>query len=345
MKKLSIIHKFFLILNYFFALLLLIAFISPYFRAGFIPLVSLESLIFPFLVLINILFVLYWLVQIRKYFLISLLVLLLNYYNIQALYQWKAKYPVEKGLSLMSYNVRLFNSYKWIKQKGIDVDISNYLKDQNPDILLLQEFLIDPNTDFSQYKYKYVALKGKKRKAGLVIFSKYKIINKGSLNFADTYNNTIWADIVVRKDTFRVYNLHLQSYQIVEPEKLVEQDKLKVTNKLQKVFNKQYKQAKKTIEHSKSSKYPVIFAGDFNNTAFSSTYHILKKGKTDAFVEAGEGFGITWRYKLLPLRIDFILPDANKFQVTGFETFNHISFSDHYPIKAYLKLKKNTDNH
>ncbi len=340
MKNLSITEKIILIINYITALWLAVAFVTPYLPSGFLPILSLNSLIFPFLALINILFLIYWLIKLKKQLFISLLVLLLNYGNLKALYQWEGKHPIEpKGFSLMSYNVRLFNAYHWIKKKGINVDISNYLKDQFPDILVLQEFKTDKQTDFLQYPYKHIVLKGKKRKAGLAIFSKYKIINQGNLDFKDTYNNAIWADIVIKNDTLRVYNVHLQSYKIVKPENLVEQDKNMVRNKLQKVFKRQYQQAERISVHAKKSPYPVAISGDFNNTAFSAPYRILKADKRDAFVDAGEGFGFTWRYKWVPLRIDFILTDEKKLQVLQFETLNHFRYSDHYPIRALLKFR------
>ncbi len=341
MKNLSITGKIILVFNYIAALWLFAAYLTAYLPFDFLSVLSLNSLIFPLLVLINALFFVYWLFKFKKYLFVSLLVLLINYGNLKALYQWKGKHPLEpKAFSLMSYNVRLFNAYHWIKKNGVNVDISNYLKDQYPDILLLQEFKNDEQTDFLQYTYKHIILKGKKRKAGLAIYSKYKIIGRGNLDFKNTYNNAIWIDIVIHNDTLRIYNVHLQSYKIVKPENLVEQDKTMVSNKLQKVFKEQYRQAGQVAKHAVASPYPVVIAGDFNNTAFSAPYRILKSGKNDAFVEAGEGFGITWRYKWLPLRIDFILPDEMKLQVVQFETLNNHTYSDHYPIKALLKFRE-----
>ena len=341
MKNLSITGKIILLFNYIAALWLFIAFLTPYLPVNLMMFLSFNSLIFPFLVLVNILFLIFWSVKFKRYLFVSLLILLINYGNLKALYQWRGRHPFEpEGFSLMSYNVRLFNAYHWIKKKGVNVDISNYLKDRFPDILLLQEFRNDKQTDFLQYSYKHVVLKGKKRKAGLAIFSKYKIIDKGDLDFKNTYNNAIWADIVIKKDTLRVYNLHLQSYKIVNPENLVEQDKVKVGMMMQKVFEKQYFQAEQVAKHAQKSPYPVVIGGDFNNTAFSAPYHILKANKNDAFVEAGKGFGITWRYQWIPLRIDFILPEDKKLQVLDFETLNHIRYSDHYPIKALLQFRE-----
>ncbi len=341
MKNLSITGKIFLIFNYIVALWLLVAFVTPYLPVGLMSVLSFNALIFPLLVLVNVLFVIFWLIKLKKYVLVSVLVLLINYGNLKALYQWGGKHPIDpKGFSIMSYNVRLFNAYHWIRRKGVNVDISNYLKDQFPEILVLQEYKRDKQTDFSQYSYKHIVLKGKRRKAGLAIYSKYKIIAKGNLNFKNTYNNAIWADIVVNKDTLRIYNVHLQSYKVVKPENLVEQDKKAVGNKFRRVFEKQYQQAALVAQHANKSLYPVVVAGDFNNTAFSASYHVLKDGRKDAFVEAGEGYGMTWRYKWVPLRIDFILPDEKRLQVLQFETLNNFRYSDHYPIKALLKFRE-----
>jgi len=341
MKNLSIVQKIVLLINYLVSLLLFVAWAVPYLPPKYLSFLSLSSLFFPFLVLINLLFVLYWLFKLKKYIFVSALVLLLNYNNLQALYQWNGKHPIEpKGFTMMSYNVRLFNAYRWIKKKGVDVDISNYLKDQFSKILLLQEFKNNRQTDFKQYKYSHIVLKGTKRQAGLAIFSQYKIVGKGNLDFKDTYNNAIWADLKIGKDTLRVYNVHLQSYKIVKPEDLVGQDKAKVSHKLQKVFQKQYEQAQIIEQQVEKSPYPVVIGGDFNNTAFSAAYHVLKSGKLDAFVDAGQGFGFTWQYKWVPLRIDFILPDEQKLQVLKFETLRHIKYSDHFPIKALLKFRE-----
>ena len=340
MKNLSLLHKFLFIINIIVAMILLLAFLAPMLPVGFLSILSILSLIFPIIVLVNILFVLFWLIKLKKQILLSLLILLLNYGNIQAVFQWEGKHPIEpKGFSLMSYNVRLFNAYNWINRKGVDVDISNYIKDQQPDILFLQEYKTDKKTDFSQYKFNHIVLKGKKRKAGLAIFSKYKIINTGNLDFKNTYNNAIWADILVQKDTLRVYNVHLQSYKITNPANLVEQDKQAVSEKLQKVFHLQGKQAEMIQAEIEKVPYAVVLGGDFNNTAFSAPYRILKEGKMDAFVEAGSGFGITWQYKKFPLRIDFILPDK-KLEVLQFETLNYIEYSDHFPIKTILKFRE-----
>ena len=96
-------------------------------------------------------------------------------------------------------------------------------------------------------------------------------------------------------------------------------------------------QTEKFLAHQKSWKGKTIVSGDFNNTAFSWVYDQFLKGKQDAFVQAGKGFGSTFDYAY-PLRIDFIMPDKH-FKVLYFETFP-VKYSDHFPILAIVKMEK-----
>ncbi len=339
MKNISFVQKFVLFFTWISVFLLVLGFITPFIPPKYFPQLSFIGLIFPYIVLLNILLLLYWLIHLKKYFLLPLLALMLNYNNLHALFQTSGKHSIDnEGISLMSYNVRLFNAYHWIKKKAVDIDISNFLKDQAPDILLLQEFKKDNKTDFSQYKYKQIVMKGTKRSSGLAIFSKFPIVHKGNIAFDHTYNNAIWADLKIGKDTVRVYNVHMQSHR-VHPQDIPEGDKIKLSSKISKDFIKQYEQAVKLDNHISKIHYPVILGGDFNNTAFSYIYRKLKGDRRqDAFVEAGKGFGFTWKYKYFPFRIDFLLIDKDFF-VREFETLNQIKYSDHYPIKTLIKFK------
>ena len=100
-----------------------------------------------------------------------------------------------------------------IDNHDIGDDIVKLIKDQNIDIVCLQEFHNKKEGAFS-YPYKYFKYNSTTNRVGQAILSKYPIINNGSLNFSRYGNNAIFADIVKGKDTIRVYNLHLQSFHI-----------------------------------------------------------------------------------------------------------------------------------
>jgi endonuclease/exonuclease/phosphatase (EEP) superfamily protein YafD len=118
---------------------------------------------------------------------------------------------------------------------------------------------------------------------------------------------------------------------------LQEGDKKKLYSRMTLAFEKQQEQVETILAHINTSKYPVILAGDFNNTAFSYIYRKLQEGMKDAFVEKGNGLGTTFRFDSYPVRIDYILT-SETLKVLDFETLDE-TFSDHFPITAVLGIK------
>src|SRR5690606_11878790 len=49
---------------------------------------------------------------------------------------------------------------------------------------------------------------------GMATFSKYPIVRKKMIDFEESLNGAISSDIVVRNDTIRVFNCHLQSIRL-----------------------------------------------------------------------------------------------------------------------------------
>ncbi|NPA68870.1 MAG: endonuclease, partial [Chlorobi bacterium] len=140
MKK--ILFKFGLSLNWIFAVLLIFSDLSVFVSPDIIPYVALLGLFFPFLVLINLLFLFFKIFSGSKYFLISLFALLLSYNRIKDSYAFGNKKVVKaliNPVKVMSYNVRLFDLYNWTGNNCGD-SIVNLIKKENPDILCLQEF-------------------------------------------------------------------------------------------------------------------------------------------------------------------------------------------------------------
>ncbi len=106
----------------------------------------------------------------------------------------------------------MFNLYNWIEDEETNKHISSFITSKDPDILCIQEY--HPSNDIAaKYSYNYIQT-GAKNSMGQAILSNYKILKAGSLNFANSGNNAIYADIIKDSDTVRVYNLHLESLKI-----------------------------------------------------------------------------------------------------------------------------------
>ncbi|WP_457618825.1 endonuclease/exonuclease/phosphatase family protein [Lutibacter sp.] len=343
MKKLALIDKLIATINSLVAVILLISFLSYYISPNTISLISFIGLSVPILIIVNLLFVCYWVLKLKRQFLISTIILLIGFQHINNLYRFKEKKVLlSSDVKVMSYNVRMFNLYNWIEKEHIDQNIYGFINTKNPDILCIQEFNPTVKLGF-EYPFKFIKVSSKNNRFGHAIFSKFKIIDTGSLNFSNSGNNAIFADIVIHKDTVRIYNIHLESLKISPTEDYFNQknsEKFKI--RVEEAFKKQANQTSLIIQHEKKTNYKSIICGDFNNTAFSWIYHQLKKGKKDAFEVAGSGFGKTFDYKYFPFRIDFILAD-NQIEINNFKTFN-VKYSDHFPIMARLNFNTQTDN-
>jgi vancomycin resistance protein VanJ len=330
LKKLSIINKIIYFVNIILALLLLASYLLPFISPEKLPILAVLSLFVPFLIFVNIIFAVYWLLTVKKQILLSLIILLIGWLTLTPIYKFLDKKIIsENSISVMSYNVRLFNLWDWKDDKKIPEKINTFIQEKSPDILLFQDYHTLVNQDF-KYKYYYIKTKRKKNKIGLAIFSKFLIINSGSLDLKNTSNNIIFADILKGNDTIRVYNIHLQSLKLkTDKENFGQENSEKLVTTLEEGFKKQVSQTKVLLDHEKNWKGKKIIAGDFNNTSFSWVYTQISKGKKDTFIEAGKGFGKTFDYRF-PMRIDYILTDESA-ETIEFSSF-HQKNSDHFPI-------------
>jgi len=330
MKKLSFIDKIIYVINSLLATFLLLSYFLRYISPKTVPFFVVLSTFIPVLMVINIAFVVYWLLRLKKQLLLSLSILVLGFFISPPFYKFYGKKAaLNNDLKVMSYNVKSFDLFNNHKSKDSTKNGFDFIKEVDPDILVLQEYYQAKKVKIS-FPYKYRKLRSKDKKNGMAIYSKFKIINSGSLNFEKTVNNIIFIDILKEKDTIRIYGLHLESLGITNDiEHFDEKNSEKLIKRATKSFRKQAEQTKKFLEHEKKWKGKKIICGDFNNTAYSWVYKQISENKKDAFIEAGKGFGKTFKYTF-PMRIDFILSDENA-SINQFKTFKE-KYSDHYPI-------------
>lgn len=325
-------------LNSFVALLLLCAYLLPFIPPQMFPILSVLSLGLPVLLLCNTAFLIYWMIQLKREFLLSLIILLLGITHILALYNFDSREhkATENELTLLSYNVRQFNRFDWIKSVDVPGEIREFIYAKSPDIISFQEYFSGNDIAYQEYAYQYIKLKS--GQSGQAIFSKFPMINKQSLDFKNTTNNAIYADIVVNKDTVRVFNIHLESLHIHPSMASLEADKgEKMVRRMSQAFKQQQQQVELLKHALAQSPYRNIVCGDLNNSAFSYVYRELSEELQDAFTEAGTGFGSTFHIGPLPLRIDVFLVDP-AVKITYFETFD-LDLSDHAPIMTRVSFK------
>ncbi|GEL09457.1 Metal-dependent hydrolase, endonuclease/exonuclease/phosphatase family [Flavobacterium glycines] len=348
MKNLSWFNRGMFVLNIILIVVTFIAYVLPFLAPKIFPLLSVLTLFMPVFFVLNSFFFVYWAVQLKKRMMMSGLALLIGITFINKFYKFSNKeYPEsEKDFVVMSYNVRLFNLFKWQNRDDIPETILEFINDKNPDIVCIQEYSNSAHVDLKVYPHRAIFMEGKQIKTGQAIFSKFPIIEEGKISFPNSNNNVVYADIKKGKDIIRVYDMQLQSIKI-SPDVNEISENIDVINKqksqllffrISKAFKQQQQQAEILRDNLKECHYPVIICGDMNNSAFSYVYRIIKGSFKDAFEEAGKGFGQTYRFKYYPARIDYIFADR-EMKVKKFETFPEFDNSDHFPIMAKLSLE------
>jgi len=338
MKNLNFIDKLLYIVNSILAILLLFSFLLQFIKPSLFPYLSFMSLSVPILIIINLLFFTYWLVKLKKQFILSLFVLLIGYSQVLSFFKFSDNLErvSPDTISVMSYNVRLFNLYNWI-DSDVENDIISFIGSQEPDVINMQEYRSTERFSLDKYQFQHSSLSDGKTSYGLATFSKLPIVNKGIIKSDNLSTIAIFIDVKKYSDTLRFYNIHLQSFKLEsELEILDENNSDKILNIFDNTFKIQENQSNIISKHIENSPYKVVVSGDFNNTAYSYVYNLLKGDLVDSFDSAGSGFGSTYNFKYFPMRIDFILMDKT-FRINEFKTFSQ-NLSDHFPIISTFNL-------
>lgn len=330
------------------------------------------GLAFPFLLLLNLFFVLVWLLAWNRYIWISVVAILVGYNQIFSIVQFRnassGKVP-GGSIKVLSYNVHsLYESHK-TKGKGRMLSkVTDFLVQQNPDILCIQEFFLRSEDSLkvlqkftsglrtNYYSMKnYVEIKDKRKIFAIATFSRYTITAIGYLRISNRNIFAIFTDLAMGRDTVRVYNIHLESIRFGKNDysfyaQLTDQAKeddnfdisdgfVKIFSKLKKAFVIRARQVDVLKENIRHSPYPVIVCGDFNDTPASYTYHQMTAGFHDSFRQAGTGFlGSTYAGNFPSFRIDYIL--YSDFFTASNYSKQTVDLSDHYPVQVFLKRVK-----
>jgi endonuclease/exonuclease/phosphatase family metal-dependent hydrolase len=356
----KILYKILLAVNGVFAIALLLSYLAVVVSPVDFVWLAFLGLAYPYLLAFNIVFVIVWAMLLRFEAFISLAVIVIGF-NHFSNYIKLTRQSGDKTntFKLISYNVRLFNYFENNRGLTSEKKILSFLKSQSPDIICLQDlFLVGkPAVEESMmvdylggkyYSHMKVTESGKNRYYGIVTFSKYPIIKRGEVIHPSSSSLTIYTDIVINKDTIRIYNNHLESFRLKRMERsfieeLSSSDKKTMSEvkslsvSLKKGFEKRAIQAQVLKDYINKSPYKVMVAGDFNDTPVSYVYRKIRKGLNDSFINSGYGAGFTYRGNYPPNRIDYILYD-NKYVNSYFEIIK-MKYSDHYPIVAYFKKK------
>lgn len=331
----------------------LLAYLAPWVNPAKVWHFTFLGLAYPFLLFGNIGFAIFWALRRDRYALFSIGCILagLGYFGgFLNLSFAEAPSNPKKEINVLTYNIGSLDNFAK-KQKGRKALLGPAFESfgnsiPTPDVFCVQE---SPAERLVEVMAKTFGFEQRFQNKRNVIFSKYPILDKGALNFENTSNTCIWADLKTPNGTVRVYNAHLQSNQMsMTADKIATKGDIsdKQTWRDIKFVLRRYKnavairanQARQVADHIAKSPNPVILCGDFNDPPVSYVYKLLSKNKLDSFCEKGSGFGSTFAGKLPFLRIDYVLPTP-KFKVLSHKVL-HAKLSDHYPVQVTLRWTK-----
>jgi endonuclease/exonuclease/phosphatase family metal-dependent hydrolase len=367
-KKGRVIKRFsrniILAVNFVLVAALLIAYISIYINPSVTAIPALFGLAYPYLLAANVAMVLFWAALRKWYSLISVAAIAVGFGYIHNFIRFTNHgEETHHDLKVMSYNVRLFNFYE-DSEKDSHRKMLQLLRKENPGILCVQEYFVKGSPAAGEQKLReglggklqtHVKLvkSGPISHYGIATITRYPVIYRGDIVHPGSSSLTIFTDIVVDADTFRIYNNHLQSFRLSRVEGnllsgITGEDQGHSMNSIAGLFKSLTRgfasraaQVDRVRKHIETSPYPVIVVGDFNDTPISYTYHRIRHGLRDAFVEAGYGAGFTYRGKYPPNRIDYVLYNED-LECIDFDIVK-VRYSDHYPIIAYFRRVERTE--
>jgi endonuclease/exonuclease/phosphatase family metal-dependent hydrolase len=365
MKRIPILKGVLLTLNVIAVVVLVMAILASYVPPSDVAAFSIAALVYPMILFTNLFFIACWWILRSKYWFLSFLVIILGINNFKNNFQFSSSGTTVKSesqIKIVSYNVQLFAT----DAKGNDsVEIKNnivqFLNGEDADIICLQEYhsmdrnvytpLIELNSKLLKSSYYYESYFNPRfdQLSGLVIFSKYKAVNKGKLKFIGSRTFGIYTDLIIHADTVRVFNIHLASIRlqpsdidfVLKPD-FKNQESFKnrlasIYTKLSNAFILREQQMEQVLQDITTCPYPIIICGDFNDTPSSYVYSQLSEQLTDSFKMKGKLLSRTYAGNIPLLRIDYIFM-SNHFILNNFER-PKLNNSDHFPIISTISYK------
>jgi len=257
-------------------------------------------------------------------------------------------------LTVLTWNTNCMSRY----QKPEKNEVLRYLMQQDADIICLQEVDVYKSNTYltlqevkdilhRKYRYSYLdfSVYNKYRQFGTMVWSKYPLIHKQSIHYATGGNLSNRCDVVIGKDTIRIFNNHLESYMfkaedLEDLETQRNYDGLrssarKLETKWKRALPLRNAQARVVRAEIEKSPYPVIVVGDFNSMPLSYTYLTISRGLHDAWAETSWGrWGTTCTKRNIGVHIDYILSSPSLVPVSC--TIQKTTGSDHRPVVATL---------
>lgn len=365
MRKVTFIEMLFLLVSLLCATGLIFGTLAAKFDPRETVIFAFFGLAYPFLLLINVILCLSWLLRRRwKIALLLFVIIISGFRTINATFKFNGtEGPAVKEpghLRIMTYNVHNFKEYGSENSASIKQKMLQTIRDQQPDVICFQEFFTRFKGEFDTkdslknslempYYYFVPSAKNSYEAIGMAIFSRFPIVNKDFITFGPINGNGgIFADIEFKGKVVRIYNLHLRSisfgkkdYSYLEKVKTEIKPDKQSTKRIYRMLRDAFKLRAADValveDELKKCEIPYIVAGDFNDTPASYAVNRLTSNLNNAFIMKGSGLGKTYNGAFPNFQIDYIATTKD-IEVVNYHV-SRAKLSDHFPVRADLNIK------
>lgn len=265
------------------------------------------------------------------------------------------------ALTVMSWNVRLFDYYDWLRSKEapagqVKSDIMAAISEAAPDVLCLQEYLELEDAGHFPVKgpldaalgggdaegHVVIARSREGRSFGVATWSRWPIVGRSSIDFGTRKNNVCAVtDIDWDGQRVRIFNAHFSSmrferedYAALEEGVPDAEGRERIWGHMRSAYKERVRQVEAVMEQVERSPYPVILCGDFNDTPTSWALARCRMSLKDTHDSRWFRLDGTWEGPIPGVRIDHILASPG-WKVRSHETGGS-GLSDHRFVKAEL---------
>lgn len=360
----NIRHTIWMMVNLAAAIALLLADLAVWVPPSVVPLCSVLAVGFEWLLVLNILLALTWLLTHRKRFaLLGMVAVLLSMGGVLRTVSHGRPSPQAEGreLTVLTYNTHMCQ----LLRKAPKNDVLRYIRESDADVVCLQEYEVRRDSYYltfqeakrylaDRYPYTYFdfAIHNRRRQYGTAVYSKYPLEGKHTVPYESRGNISSCCDVVLGDDTIRLITNHLESNSFTRDELATEDmwserdgletERLKekgrgVLRKMKSAYLKREQEARAVRCEIDQSPYPVLVVGDFNDVPTSYTYHTIRgRDLQDAFLTTSWGqLGHSFVHRGLGLRIDYVLTSSSLRAVSY--RVDKVDYSDHYPVLVTLR--------
>ncbi len=316
------------------------------------PRLAVVCIAFPFILLFNFLFIIFWLLFKPRLVAVPVVGTLvcagfaLDYFPLHL--QAQRPDDAEADLTVLSWNVKDFG----YRTDSVVGRMEAYVDSLSPDIICMQECAASKNArDFRQHLsdkgYEWSEQKGR------TIFTRFPIIDEETLEAETALRNGVNVyTLFMDGDTLVVMNTHFES-NFISPEdrhegkaSLVSRNKAEIRQEGAHIWKKLAASQRRrgmqvdTLVVAIDGRYKgksLIVCGDFNDTPISYPYQLLSRRLQSAYRNRGFGLGISYNERYFPFRIDHLFHTSDWQTITAHVDKGTL-LSDHYPL--IVKLRK-----